>query len=403
MNIKKWILPLVAVVTVSVLSVMCFQLNQTVSVLNSENLALENENKKLLSLSKMNETSQLENNELITLQKSYQLDIEFYKTLNKSKDEIITKLYNEKTAKLNNNNPIDEFFNKQAMNAYTTSAMSSSAYLYKEAWYNELVHVYSMLNDKAHDELKPTIDQSLASIIENASCDGMIYSAVNASDAFGDEFGNISENITFGTISRSLKSMETAEILKNQTIKIQNYLIDKGENVEFIFNGNHLIQESDGPFIEENYFSKYYEIITNEDKYSILLKDASDKTIQQIASQAEPIITQISYFQIAFEVEQLNGTKKLYVYNTNTFDLSESYQNVLYFDGDNICRIENKSFLITQLSNPYRENIVIKKEWAVVENMEQAIIDIEWLDRNTVKLIYLRGNNFDQVTEFIEL
>lgn len=334
-----------------------------------------------------------------------QLELEkaFYQDLVDDKDTLIHKQYDKKILKASNDNPIDIFFEAQILVGYGTLSLTYHDYLYQSAWYDELLHAYSVLDAMAHNDIKADIDKSRLSLLDYAFREGTIRSAIEASSAFGDEVNSLPETISYGTIARSVSAWETAEIFKRQTLKIHDYIKTRGGSIDYIFDASKTFRKAEGLYVDDDYLSDYYSITKTDDGFIIDLKNSDNTMIAQFISLKKPKVTLLSNCQLAFEIEAAKGVKYVHIYNVVNNKISVEYFNVLYMDKHYVVHTTEDALIIANILNEWHKDIVIKRDWSQAGILKHVIKEVKLIDDEMFKFTYLKGANYDKITEYIAL
>lgn len=141
------------------------------------------------------------------------------------------------------NNPINNFFDTHELIGSDTSSMSDCAFLKRRLWKAEMDNAYNVLISHAHKDIKDSLKKDQTKINEYAEIEANIFCAINGSDAFGDEGGQIPEKIAYGTICGVLWNTTIAEIFENKTKELFEYCKILGIDIRFIFNENTISKD----------------------------------------------------------------------------------------------------------------------------------------------------------------
>ena len=132
-------------------------------------------------------------------------------------------------------NPIDKFFDEYEMGDYSNATMGGWAILYSQLWKAEMNHAYELIINAAHKDLRDTLEKSQRLLISYAKTEADIYCAVYVSDAFGDESGELPEDIYYGSDSAVFGNDTVGEIYRNRTKELFEYCKQVGVDIDYIF------------------------------------------------------------------------------------------------------------------------------------------------------------------------
>ena len=138
------------------------------------------------------------------------------------------------------NNPIDEYFNKHNLVEVNKFTEFRAGSMYKVFWQEELNHAYDALIEKANKSIKADIIESKVKFLDYAENEADITVMVKNSDAFGDETGQYGEIVHYGNVAGHTRNERLAELYKKRTIEIYNYFEYLGIQTDFIFDEKNI-------------------------------------------------------------------------------------------------------------------------------------------------------------------
>lgn len=347
-----------------------------------------------------NEIKELEEKIEILQNKQKKMD-----SLNADYVQRIDRLYSEIKISRNNDNPIDEFFDSHEIISYANLAFRHHAALYMHSWEQEIDHAYDVLSELGHISIRNDIIESNDLIKEYAEKERLISMAVNASDVFGDELGRVedSESVYYGTIAPLIGSIEKAEIFKEQTLKIHEYIKDIGEEIEYVFDGTALIEDNKELFIDESFLDDYYKISKLNDRYKLVLLDDEGGIVHEEVATREPQVEIINYYTLKIFFSTGSPLNYTYFYDVVNSEISEIYYNAMLVEDDRIIYMKDGKLIVTNIFNNWREDVEITRDWSPTADAISAIIDVEILDYNVLRVSYYMGDGFEEITEYVDL
>ncbi len=136
------------------------------------------------------------------------------------------------------NNPIDRFYDKYAIEAFSTLDEAVAAMCEKEIWKAEFDNAYQMLRGMANpkvDSLQDDIDDSVEEFEEYVKAYAEIYMAYEWSDAYFSDCLGWSDEIFYGTGASGAATACEAELYRQATLDLYRMMNDRFASVDEAF------------------------------------------------------------------------------------------------------------------------------------------------------------------------
>lgn len=150
------------------------------------------------------------------------------------------------TLSLEEDNPIDAFFNRYWLAVCSTMEENAMAADYMDCWKAEMLHVYDLLAKKANPSIE-SLGEELAetknAMLEFAVKDASLYANIIHTDAYGTEGGSYDETFTAGTGWPGFSAMAEAAHYRAYTIYLYGLLSTRDVTPDFVFDP-HTMEEA---------------------------------------------------------------------------------------------------------------------------------------------------------------
>lgn len=161
---------------------------------------------------------------------------------------------------------------------------------------------------------------------------------------------------------------------------------------------NEQIEESRG--IEQN---NRYMCIAVEEGFEVTFFDSTHEIIFSECYPMEPAINQVA--DNVFEVSISVGSPATYVFYIDMVnaEISETFFNPLFIEARYIAYMEDSELILRDVFNDDLLCMAISRDFTKTANPMSAIISVKMQDKNTIKLSYYKGDNYEETSEIITI
>ncbi|MBD5552349.1 MAG: hypothetical protein HDQ96_14460 [Lachnospiraceae bacterium] len=166
--------------------------------------------------------------------------------------------------------------------------------------------------------------------------------------------------------------------------------------------------ESENMFVNDNFESEWISSKSTVEGYQVTGYDREGNEVFEVMYKYKrPKVSELTeeIYQIDLEwaVSREEKGKEVWFFNKETSEKSEYYPNPVMTDEKYVAYMEDNTLVVTDLFRKGDIYMEIKRDFTQTADQMDAILNMEVLDENHVKVEYLEGSEAEKVTEVIEM